>query len=161
MSIARRSLPGGGPAGVGLVVAGSVPSLAQASPADRHPQPGQPGHRPFPPLVEDPRGLLALPPGFAYSIVTYAGKTQLKDGQGPTPSNHDGTAVFDAPRGRLRLIQNHELPAGAPLGVPHVPGTVYDPTALMAGGCTVIDTDRRGRNLGEWVGISGTLTNCA
>ena len=31
----------------------------------------------------------------------------------------------------------------------------------MAGGCTVIETDRRGRNHGEWVGISGTLANCA
>src|SRR4051812_5935453 len=129
MSIARRSLLSGSAAGVGLVVAGSVPSLAEASAADRRPQPGQPGHRPFPPLVEDPAGLLALPPGFSYTVVTRAGQTQLQDGQGPTPSNHDGMAVFDAGRGRLRLIQNHELPAGAPLGVPHVPGTVYDPTA--------------------------------
>jgi uncharacterized protein len=80
--------------------------------------------RPFPPLVDDPEGILALPPGFAYEIVTYAGRTQLSDGEGPTPSNHDGTAVFDARRGRLRLIQNHELPAGSTLGVPHVPGTV-------------------------------------
>ena len=119
------------------------------------------GHRPFPPLVDDPEGLLALPPGFRYEVVTYAGKTKLRDGQGATPSNHDGTAVFDAGRNRLRLIQNHELGAGAALGVPHVTGTVYDPTALMAGGCTVIETDRRGRNHGEWVGISGTLTNCA
>ena len=69
--------------------------------------------------------------------------------------------MFDAGRGRLRLIQNHELPAGSPLGVPHVEGTVYDPTALMGGGCTVIETNRRGRNLGEWVGISGTIVNCA
>jgi hypothetical protein len=41
----------------------------------------------------------------------------------PRPGR-SGTAVFDARRGRLRLIQNHELPAGSTLGVPHVPGTV-------------------------------------
>ena len=97
--------------------------------------------------MDDPKGLLALPPGFHYEVVTHAGKTKLKDGQGVTPSNHDGTAVFDAGRDRLRLIQNHELGAGAALGVPHVAGTVYDPTALMAGGCTVIETDRRGTEL--------------
>ncbi len=122
---------------------------------------GKRGNHPFPPLVDDPDGILALPPGFSYEIVTYAGRTRLRDDQGLTPSNHDGTAAFDARRGRLRLIQNHELPAGSPLGVPHVTGTVYDPTALMGGGCTVIETNRSGANLGEFVGISGTLTNCA
>ena len=161
MTIARRSVLTGGAASVGLVVAGSVPSLAEASPGNRlHQQPDKSGHRPFPPLVDDPDGLLALPPGFAYTVVTYAGRTH-RDDQGLTPSNHDGTAVFDAGRGRLRLIQNHELPAGSPLGVPHVSGTVYDPTAFMGGGCTVIETNRQGRNFGEWVGISGTRTNCA
>ena len=162
MPLARRSLLTGGAAGVGLVVTGAVPTLAQASPQDRRPDPdGQPTHRPFPALVDDPRGLLALPPGIQYQVVTYAGRTKLDDGNGFTPSNHDGTAVFDGERGRLLLIQNHELPAGSPLGVPHVAGTVYDPIALMGGGCTVIETDRHGRNHGEWVGISGTLTNCA
>lgn len=159
MPLARRSILTGGAAGVGLVVSGAAPSLAEAKPR-RHPN-APAGQRPFPPLVDDPDGILALPPGFSYEIVTYAGKTQLSNDEGPTPSNHDGTAVFDVGRGRLRLIQNHELPAGSALGVPHVAGTVYDPTARMAGGCTVIETDRRGRNHGEWVGISGTLTNCA
>ena len=111
MSIARRSILTGSAATVGLVVAGSVPSLAEASPQSRATPCGKP-NRPFPPLVDDPNGLLALPPGFPYEVVTYAGRTKLRDGQGPTPSNHDGTAVFDAGRDRLRLIQNHELPRG-------------------------------------------------
>ena len=160
MSLARRSVLTGSAATVGLVVAGAVPSLAEAAPSRHGSAAAGGGRRPFPPLVDDPDGLLALPPGFAYQVVTHAGRTRLRDGA-PTPSNHDGTAVFDAKGGRLRLIQNHELPAGSPLGVPHVRGTVYDPTALMGGGCTVIETDHRGRNLGEWVGLSGTLTNCA
>ena len=166
MSIARRSVLTGSAAGVGLVVAGAVPSLAAASPGGHGGGHGGHGgrvgtsHRPFPPLVDDPNGLLALPPEFSYRVVTYAGQTKLKTGE-PTPSNHDGTAVFNASGGRLRLIQNHELPAGAALGVPHIPGTVYDSGALNGGGCTVIETDRSGHNLGEWVGISGTSTNCA
>ena len=162
MSLARRSLLAGSAAGVGLVVAGSVPSLAEASPLSNSKHgTGKQGHRPFPALVDDPAGILALPPGFSYEIVTYAGKTQLEDGTGPTPSNHDGTAVFNARGRRLQLIQNHELSAGSALGVPHVKGTVYDPAAIAAGGCTVIDTDRQGRNHGERVAISGTLVNCA
>ena len=69
--------------------------------------------------------------------------------------------MFKAKRNRLHLIQNHELGAGAALGVPHVEGTVYDAGAVNGGGCTVIETDNAGNNYGEWVGISGTLTNCA
>ncbi len=110
--------------------------------------------------MDDPQGLLALPPGFRYAVVTRAGETRLTSGE-PTPSNHDGTAVFKAKRNRLRLIQNHELGAGSALGVPHVEGTVYDAGAVGGGGCTVIETDNAGNNYGEWVGISGTLTNCA
>ena len=70
-------------------------------------------------------------------------------------------AVFAAPRGRYTLIQNHEIDPGARFGIPNVEGTVYDPGATDAGGCTVITTDRRGRNLGEFVALSGTASNCA
>ncbi|MFI7589866.1 alkaline phosphatase PhoX [Spongisporangium articulatum] len=161
MPISRRNLLTAGASGVGLAVAGSTPSLAYASPADAgRGGAARPAGRPFPPLVDDPQGILALPPEFDYQVVTYAGRTSLRTGE-PTPSNHDGTAVFPGGRGGLRLIQNHELGAGALLGVPHVAGTVYDPGAVAGGGCTVIETDRRGRNLGEWVGISGTAVNCA
>ena len=159
MTVARRSLIAGGTAaGVGLVVAGAVPSLAEASP--RRGSPLHPNVKPFPPLADDPAGILALPAGFRYTVVTHAGETSLATGE-PTPSNHDGTAVFKARRNRLHLIQNHELGAGAALGVPHVSGTVYDAGALNGGGCTVIETDNAGNNFGEWVGISGTATNCA
>ena len=57
MSVARRSLLAGGTAGVGLVVAGAVPSLAEASPSrPRRPASARAPHRPFPPLMEDPAG---------------------------------------------------------------------------------------------------------
>ncbi|MFK3979488.1 alkaline phosphatase PhoX [Micromonospora sp. NPDC050397] len=157
-STRRALLTGGAAAGVGLAVAGAVPSLAQANPKSTKPAGA---HKPFPPLVDDPKGILALPPGFSYHIVTTTGVTKLDRGQGSTPSSHDGMAVFDAGHGRYTIIQNHEIKAGGAHGVPHVKGTVYDPGALDAGGCTVITTDRSGRNLGEFVGISGTVSNCA
>ncbi|GAA1876151.1 alkaline phosphatase PhoX [Asanoa iriomotensis] len=160
MPSSRRALLTGGAAGVvGLAVAGAVPSLAQAHPG----KPARPngGHKPFPPLKDDPKGILALPEGFSYTIVTRTGVTKLDRGQGLTPADHDGMAVFDAGHGRYTIIQNHEIDPGAEHGVPHVKGTVYDPGAVNAGGCTVITTDRAGRNYGEFVGISGTVSNCA
>jgi secreted PhoX family phosphatase len=156
----RNFLAGGAAAGVGLAVAGGIPSLGQAHPNRPRPAGGA-GHKPFPPLVDDPDGILALPAGFSYAIVTRAGVTRLDKGQGPTPAEHDGMAVFGTGHGRYTLIQNHEADPGAEFGVPHVKGTVYDPGAVDAGGCTVIKTDRAGRNLGEFVAISGTVSNCA
>ena len=166
MAVTRRQVLTGGAAGAGLAIAGSLPALSPAEAStrghDHGPGRGPATGRPFPPLRDDPAGILALPEGFSYRVVTRTGETDLDGGLGKTPGDHDGTAVFAAGHGRLRLVQNHELEANAnEFGVPHVPGTVYDEGAPNAGGCTVIETDRDGRRLGEWVGISGTLTNCA
>jgi len=164
MVVSRRQvLTSGTAAGVGISVAGVLPSLggpAAAAPDGHHG--GGSGGRPFPPLREDPNGILALPAGFSYTIVTREGQTDLSFGQGKTPAFHDGTGVVAAGRNRLTIIQNHELnPFQSQFGVPHVAGTVYDPGAANAGGCTVITTDGRGRPTAEWVGISGTARNCA
>lgn len=159
MSITRRRVVSG-TAAVGLAVTGSIPSLAQARPG-RPDRPGRSGRapRPLPPLVDDPRGVLALPAGFSYAVLTRAGETVLDSGE-PCPGSHDGTAALG--RGRRQfLVLNHECDAGDPLGVPHRQGTVYDAGATGGGGCTVIRTDGRGRNLGQRVGLSGTIANCA
>src|SRR5262245_45346201 len=47
-------------------------------------------------LIPDPAGLLALPPGFSYQIVSRAGVSPTADGV-PAASDPDGTGVF--PRG--------------------------------------------------------------
>lgn len=163
MNVSRRLMIGGA-AGVGLAIAGTLPGALPAAAApneaarNRNPRPS----RPFPPLEDDPNGLLALPAGFSYRDVTRTGVTALNDQAGKTPGAHDGTHVFRAGRNRLRLIQNHELRAnGSEFGVPHIRGTVYDPGAVNGGGCTIIETDLEARSKGEWVGISGTAVNCA
>src|SRR5262249_34530190 len=70
--------------------------------------------------------------------------------------------VVAASRKGLTIIQNHEMtPHLSEFGVQHIDGTVYDPGAAGAGGCTVITTDGAGRPTAEWVGISGTVRNCA
>ncbi|MGH3927899.1 MAG: alkaline phosphatase PhoX, partial [Pseudonocardiaceae bacterium] len=113
------------------------------------------------PLLPDPAGRLALPEGFRYKIVTEAGRTLLESGQ-PTPSKHDGTGAFRSRGGGTVLVNNHEIGDAfgtTPFPVPLIDGLVYDPGS--AGGCTVIETDRDGNRIREYVGIAGTSTNCA
>ncbi|WP_445520336.1 alkaline phosphatase PhoX [Streptomyces sp. NEAU-174] len=113
------------------------------------------------PLIADPKGILALPKGFRYKIITRTGETKLESGES-TPSNHDGTATFEGSRGATLLVNNHEL-AGPrskwPHPVPLIEGLVYDPAA--SGGCTVVEVAKHGDHVTEWVGIAGTATNCA
>ncbi|GAA0898458.1 alkaline phosphatase PhoX [Pseudonocardia zijingensis] len=136
-------------AGAGVLLAGSTSMLRVAAPPAG-----------YGPLVDDPKGLLALPEGFTYEIVSEAGVTSLETGE-PTPRNHDGTGAFPGPGGGTVLVLNHEIRegAGTDLAVPHLDGLVYDPGA--AGGCTVVTADAAGRRVGDRVAIAGTSTNCA
>ncbi|MBA2947670.1 alkaline phosphatase PhoX [Streptomyces himalayensis] len=140
-------------AAAGVMLAGSVEVLATA--------PGAVADSiGFGPLVDDPKGVLALPRGFSYRILTRAGETRLVSGQ-PTPNKHDGTAAFAGDNGATLLVNNHEIKdplATASHPVPHLDGLVYDPAA--AGGCTVVEISSGGA-VREWVGIAGTSTNCA
>ncbi|MFE0735810.1 alkaline phosphatase PhoX [Streptomyces sp. NPDC058855] len=160
-------------AGAGLVLTGAVGALATAPEALAADEPDGHGtgreedhgkghaHRlGYGPLVADPDGLLALPEGFTYRILTRSGVTRLESGEF-TPSNHDGTAAFAGPRGTTYLVNNHELKGPRSRWTHPVPlteGLVYDPAA--AGGCTVVEVHRDG-TVAEWVGIAGTSTNCA
>ncbi|MCC0098840.1 PhoX family protein [Streptomyces flavotricini] len=153
-------------AGAGVALTGTVGALATAPGAlaaddstrrDEHGRPCEPGYGP---LLADPAGLLALPAGFSYRVITHSGVTTLDSGES-TPSNHDGTAAFEGHRGVTLLVNNHELKgkrANWAHPVPLTEGLVYDPAA--AGGCTVVEV-RRGGEVAEWVGVAGTSTNCA
>ncbi|MGW8745177.1 PhoX family protein [Streptomyces sp. NPDC055794] len=175
MSLTRRDFASRSAlTGAGVALAGSVGALATApnalasteseSTADEHGGGHDHDHHHggvgYGPLIPDTDGILALPAGFRYEIITYSGRTRLESGE-YTPSNHDGTAAFDGPRGTTLLVNNHELGGHRddwPHPVPLTEGLVYDPAA--AGGCTVVEV-RRGGHVAEWVGIAGTATNCA
>ncbi|WP_435123416.1 alkaline phosphatase PhoX [Micromonospora tulbaghiae] len=152
--LSRRSLLRGGAAGgLGIVVAGSLEAIAGPAAA-------RPACRPavgYGDLVPDPAGLLALPPGFSYTVVAQAGATLLESGQ-PTPSDADGTGCFRGPHGSV-LVNNHEIGGDEPYPVPALPGLTYDPGAR--GGTTTIEVDRHGRRLREYVSVAGTHNNCA
>ncbi|MDX3074406.1 alkaline phosphatase PhoX [Streptomyces sp. NPDC088354] len=161
----RTAMTGAGVALAGTVdvlatapgaLAAGAPETAGAAGESRHH--GQLGYGE---LIPDPKGVLALPEGFSYRIITRTGVTTLESGES-TPSNHDGTATFEGLRGATLLANNHEL-AGAradwPHPVPLAEGLVYDSGA--AGGVTVVEVAKHGGHVAEWVGVAGTATNCA
>ncbi|MER7822795.1 alkaline phosphatase PhoX [Streptomyces sp. NPDC096097] len=154
--LTRRGLLAAG----GIVFSGALGALfagggsGAAAGTRRSPRTG----RGYGPLVADPRGLLDLPAGFTYRVLSRAGEP-LRSGEGPVPANCDGMAAFAAGGGRVRLVRNHENRTTAALRVPAVPGLTYDPEAL--GGCTALELDAAGRVTGERVALAGTAVNCA
>src|SRR5688572_19948148 len=65
---------------------------------------------PLPPgygaLVKDPNGILNLPEGFSYKIISRKGE-QMADGL-MLPGMPDGMATFRGPDGKVIVVRNHE-----------------------------------------------------
>ena len=101
MTLSRRDfLVTTGAAGLTIGMAGSVDALFTANPAAgaRGPQQG------YGPLVRDPRGILDLPKGFSYRILSREGQP-MKSGPGLVPSRHDGMGSFTRTPG-THLVRN-------------------------------------------------------
>ncbi|WFB06913.1 PhoX family protein [Streptomyces sp. LX-29] len=162
MSTTRRQvLARTGALSASIAFAGSVSELftgTAAAAGGASTEQARDGHAGYGPLVPDPHGLLDLPEGFRYRVLSREGDP-LRSGEGPVPGNHDGMAAFPGRHGRTHLVRNHENRATAKLRVPAVEGLTYDPTGM--GGCTALELDPRNRVLGERVAIAGTAVNCA
>ncbi|MEU9871021.1 alkaline phosphatase PhoX [Actinomadura sp. NPDC048021] len=155
MTVSRRQLLARtGAVGAGIAFTGAVEQLfagsASAAPTG--------GHDGYGPLVPDPKGLLDLPRGFRYTVLSREGEP-LRSGEGPVPSHCDGMAAFPGRRGRTWLVRNHENRPTAEHRVPAAEGVTYDPGGL--GGCTALEVDAAGRVHTERVAIAGTAVNCA
>ncbi|XVX21791.1 alkaline phosphatase PhoX [Actinomycetota bacterium] len=158
MSLTRRSFLGAG-AAAGVLAATGANSVAAPI---RAAKPGAPLALP---TIAD-NGNLAMPRGFkAWRVGTIGVEDLLSDRNGKvvgkTPSNLDGTGCFDL-AGKIRLVRNHECRADSDVPVPLVKGTVYDdgiPGGM--GGNTVVELTANGKFLQQWVGLSGTIRNCA
>jgi secreted PhoX family phosphatase len=136
---------------------------------------GQPVIAGYGPLVPDPAGLLDLPRGFAYRIVSRQGEP-MSDGL-VTPAAFDGMACFPVrgSRERVALVRNHEmwpnLTDGGAFGAAHslaarVPREkIFDFAADGApklGGTTTLVWDmRRHRLVSAHLSLAGTCGNCA
>ncbi len=147
----------------GLAVGGMDATLAAISRGAKRMAPG------FGPLRRDPAGLLDLPAGFQYRLLSPGSSEEdrrgdarlastLSDGT-PTPCLHDGMAAFPGPDGGTILVRNHEL------NIQHKP--VVDPRrvrpydTLAGGGTTTLWVDRNRNLVKSFASLSGTLRNCA
>ncbi|MFD3979000.1 alkaline phosphatase PhoX [Streptomyces griseus] len=150
-SATRRQVLAGSGAAAAIAFTGAFSELFAGTAAAR-------GHDGYGPLVPDPDGLLDLPKGFRYRVLSREGDP-LRSGEGLVPGNHDGMAALRGRNGRIHLVRNHENRHTARIGVPTVEGLTYDPAAK--GGCTSLELDGRNKVLGERVAIAGTAVNCA
>ncbi|MET9551593.1 alkaline phosphatase PhoX [Streptomyces sp. NPDC006645] len=153
MSATRRQVLATGASVAGIAFTGAVSELFAGTAAAQ-----EMGRSGYGPLVPDPDGLLDLPKGFRYRVLSRTGDA-LRSGEGEVPSNPDGMAAFAGRRGRVHLVRNHENRADGRIGVPTVDGLTYDP--MGKGGCTALELDGRNNVLGERVAIAGTAVNCA
>jgi uncharacterized protein len=103
----------------------------------------------------DPGGVLDLPPGFEYRVISREGG-RLSNGA-TVPAEPDGMAAFARPDGATVLVRNHELKDDQG---PAVEGSrPYD--RGEPGGTTALVVGPDHHRLEEYVLSSGTRNNCA
>ncbi len=119
------------------------------------------------PLVADPAGLLDLPAGFSYRIVSALGQP-MDDGD-TVPDNADGMGCFPGPDGLVILVRNHELAVADRAGSGHAAPTgsaaTFDRDAggrMLPGGTTTLWVDpATGDVRRQFRSLNGTIRNCA
>lgn len=114
------------------------------------------------PPVPDPAGLMDLPPGFSYRVISSLGDA-MDDG-GTVPDAADGMGCFDIGNGELALVRNHELTPDKDGG--GVMGQAYDTVARslipLPGGTTTLVLDARDLAVRrQYRSLAGTIRNCA
>lgn len=112
-------------------------------------------------LVPDPEGLLDLPPGFSYRVISKFGDP-MDDG-GTVPDAADGMGCFDIGNGKLALVRNHELRPGQPAGANLQTGYGRGPDGkVFPGGTTNLVLDSQTLKVErQFRSLAGTIRNCA
>lgn len=116
---------------------------------------------PYGALVPDPAGVLDLPPGFSYRVISKLGDP-MADGL-TVPDAADGMGCFTLPGGKLVLVRNHELSPGHDPGGKLASGYGRMPNGdILPGGTTTILLEARTLEV-ERVhrSLAGTIRNCA
>jgi secreted PhoX family phosphatase len=140
--------------------AGAFAALA-ASGCMRSGLSGVPAAGGYGPLLPDPQGLLDLPAGFSYRVISQLGDA-MSDGM-PVPDAADGMGCFDLGGGRLALVRNHELSPGQGDPVARGPGYGRDARGgFLPGGTTTLVLDARTLAVErQFRSLAGTIRNCA
>jgi len=120
------------------------------------------------PLLPDPAGILDLPRGFSYSVVSSLG--DLMDDGNVMPGAFDGMGCFALDDRRIALVRNHELksddfargPAGTKgLMTPQAFDRRPDGAALPGGTSTTIIDAKTLQVEQQYLSLAGTIRNCA
>jgi len=120
------------------------------------------------PLRADPKGILDLPEGFRYGVISRVGQ-DMDDGF-VVPGLPDDMHAFPGPDGRTVIVRNHELnPGSTETAFRAMKGSlddaqlarIYDPGAGR-GGVTTLIVDAAGANVErQFLTLAGTLRNCS
>ena len=109
------------------------------------------------PLVPDPQGILDLPAGFKYKIISRVGET-MNDGH-IVPNQHDGMAAFPGKNGQTVLVRNHEV---HPLqAINNLKDDIPQYDRSCSGGTTTLIVDRERNLTKHYLSLAGTNRNCA
>ncbi|GAB4478501.1 MAG: PhoX family phosphatase [Erythrobacter tepidarius] len=152
----RRFLGATATAFAALAASGCMTRGGASSPA----RPAASGFAGYGDLRPDPAGLIDLPQGFSYRVISRLGDA-MNDG-GTVPDRADGMGCFDLGNGEIALVRNHELQPKHDAGGPIAKGFGKRNGVFLPGGTTTIVLDaatlqvkRQFRSLG------GTIRNCA
>ena len=111
-------------------------------------------------LVPDPHGVIDLPPGFTYQVVSKMG--EVMDDGFTVPDNGDGMGCFDIGGGRIALVRNHELVPSQDSGGDIPKGYDSINGKVLPGGTTTVVLDARTLEVvGQHRSLAGTIRNCA
>ena len=130
-------------------------------------------------LIDDPKGVLNLPPGFSYNIISKY-KDKMKDGL-RVPNAADGMGCLDGDGDNVILVRNHELghfpviqntfrknsPYGKGISryLKNHKNKFYDykgkNTECYGGTTTIVYNIKTKKIVDQHLSLSGTLVNCS
>lgn len=148
----RRFLAATGTAFAALLASGcTVRSAGTAS---------APAMPPYGPLIADPAGILDLPQGFSYRVISRLGE-RMDDGL-TVPDSADGMGCFDLGNGQLALVRNHELRPGQDSGGAIPMGYGRADGEVMPGGTTTLVLDAATLEVKrQYRSLAGMIRNCS
>lgn len=124
-------------------------------------------------LIPDPKGILNLPQGFSYKIISKKGD-KMDDGL-LLPGASDGMGAFKGKKGRTIVVRNHEISPGSMENsgfgpenelLPALkPDQFYDfgkgVLPALGGTTTFVYNEKTGELEKQFMSLAGTVRNCA
>ncbi len=131
-------------------------------------------------LIKDPNGIIDLPKGFEYKVISTFGK-KMSDGL-QVPDHADGMGCFKGGKNQIKLIRNHEIGRFEQYEFKHeykksafgkvdnifdfysknnVYDSCVDDTVCFGGTTTIVYNTKKEVVEDEYLSLAGTLINCS